>query len=139
MKAKPPSLSSRDDKAEIGPEAVEGVYSAAFAYYARLERVRTYIEQNLSDRISLKTAARIAGLEEKYFSAFFRAKTGICFKQWLTRLRVSYAAEMMASRDHSITNVALAAGFQDLRTFERAFKQHFGMTPRAYKHRVRPR
>ena len=109
-----------------------------FAYYNRLQRVKEHLDTHLSDRISLKTAAEIAGLEEKYFSTFFHAKTGICFTEWVTRVRVRRAMEMIKARNHSITNVAIAVGFQDLRTFERAFKRHTALTPRAFRGAVRP-
>lgn len=138
VKPEPPSLICRGDKGKIRSDPFKAVYPDAFAYYDRLQRVQQHIDQHLTDKISLKTAARIAGLEEKYFSAFFRAKTGICFKEWLTLLRIGRATEIMGTRNHSITYIALAVGFQDLRTFERAFKRCAGMTPRAFKRLVRP-
>ena len=138
MTAKPPNFFQRDGTKEVCPEAFEGTYPAAFAYYPRLARVRKHIEQHLSDAISLQTAAEIAGLEKKYFSAYFRSRTGVCFKEWSTRLRVRHAANMLAAKNHSISHVALVVGFRDLGTFERAFKQYLGMTPRAFKRKVRP-
>ncbi|MCG8356854.1 MAG: AraC family transcriptional regulator [Kiloniellales bacterium] len=113
--------------------------AAVFAYYPRLQRVKEHVDQHLDEDLSLGTAARIAGLEEKYFSAFFRRKTGICFRDWISRSRVRRAAEMMKAEDCSITCIALAVGFQDLRTFERAFQRCMGLTPLAYKKAVRPR
>ncbi len=111
---------------------------AAFVYYQRLRRVRDYVNQNYSDGIALRRAAQIAGLEEKYFSAYFRQKTGICFKDWVAEVRVTHAQAMMKSQDYYITEIAFAVGFRDLRTFERAFKRCTGMTPRAFKNTVRP-
>ncbi len=60
-----------------------GTESAAFFYYRRLHRVKNYVDQHLADDISLRTVARIANLEKKYFSAFFAEKTGTCFMRWL--------------------------------------------------------
>ena len=111
---------------------------AAFSYYPRLRRVEQYVYQNYCENISLKTAARFAGLEEKYFSAYFHAKTGVCFKDWLTHVRVTRAIELMKDHDESITAVAFTVGFQDLRTFERVFKRSTGLTPRAFKRSARP-
>ena len=111
---------------------------AAFAYYARLKKVERYLEQNLSAIMSLETAAEIAGLEEKYFSTFFHNKTGVCFKDWVAQVRVTRAKEVLKDHNESITNVAYAVGFRDLRTFERAFKKWTGMTARAYKRSVAP-
>lgn len=116
----------------------DGAHPRVFAYYRRLRRVKEHLDAHLSEKISLKTAAKVAGLEEKYFSTFFHAKTGICFTEWVARVRIRRGMDMIAARNHSITEVALAVGFQDLRTFERAFKRYTGTTPRAFKRAVRP-
>ena len=109
-----------------------------FSYYPPLQRVREYVEKNLSEPISLREAASAAGLEEKYFSAFFHRKTGVCFRDWLAGRRVDRAIEILTQHDDTITNVAESAGFQDLRTFERSFKRLTGLTPREFKRSVAP-
>ena len=111
---------------------------AAFVYYDRLRRVKDFVEHNYSDDVDLRRAAQVAGLEMKYFSTFFHRRTGMCFRDWLAGLRVARAKKMIEVRDFSITEIAHSVGFQDLRTFERAFKRRVGMTPRAFKNRVRP-
>ena len=110
----------------------------SFRYYRRLARVKRFVEENLDDSITLARAARVAGLERTYFSAFFRSKTGVGFREWLNELRVARAQELMTEVNYSITEVAFTVGFQDLRTFERAFKRTTGRTPREYKKSVRP-
>ena len=118
---------------------LEEVPAVAFAYYPRLKKVKEYVDQHLEDKIPLATAAQIAGLEEKYFSTFFHKKTGMCFTDWIARARVKRAADMMSAQDYTITWIAFAVGFRELRTFERAFKKCTGMTPQAFKRSVRPR
>ncbi len=105
----------------------------AFEYYTRLQRVKQYVDDNLHGGISLQQAADQAGLEKKYFSTYFRAKTGLCFSVYLTRQRIRQAKRMLLQRDHSVTEVAFAVGYQDLTTFERAFKRCTEMTPRAFR------
>lgn len=46
--------------------------ATVFVYYPRLKKVKEYVEEHLEEKISLANAAEIAGLEEKYFSAYFR-------------------------------------------------------------------
>ena len=89
--------------------------------------------------LSLEIAAEVAGLEKTYFSTFFHQKTGICFRDWLSSVRVMRAMEIMTTEDLPITDVAFTVGFQDLRTFERAVEKHTGLTPRAVKDWLRPR
>jgi YesN/AraC family two-component response regulator len=70
-----------------------------FDYYPPLNKVRQYFESNTINPISLSTAARLAGYETKYFSAYFRNKVGIGFKEWVTRSRVRIAMESVQRHD----------------------------------------
>jgi transcriptional regulator GlxA family with amidase domain len=117
---------------------VESECRNAFKYYDRLARVKRYFEDNLSEPFSVETAARIACLSEKYFSTFFHRKTGVRFKEWVNAVRIERARQLIDERNRSVTDVAFDVGFQDLRTFERAFKRNSSMTPLAYKKSVRP-
>ncbi len=110
----------------------------AFAYYDRLTPVLQFVSAHITKPISLDTAAKVAGLERKYFSAFFHSKVGATFTEWVRILRVSRAMELMRVHDYSIVRIAFAAGFQDVRTFERAFKRYVGVSPKAYRASVRP-
>ena len=111
----------------------------AFMYYSRLARVKAYVEQHFSEPLSLGDAARIAGVERKYFSTFFHQATGMRFRDWSARTRVMRAKELLDGANHSVSSVAYAVGFRGVRTFERAFKKHVGLTPFEYKKRVRSR
>jgi len=112
---------------------LNGTNGEAFDYYPRLKRLREYVEQSYSEPIPLEKAASIAALEKSYFSSYFRAKVGITFTDWLRQVRVKKAMELMKASDFSITEVAYEAGFEDLRTFGRAFKKHTLMTPTEFK------
>lgn len=105
----------------------------AFEYYRRIRKVKDYIETSDLSRVSLSDAAELAGLEKKYFSRFFKDKTGICFRDWIARIRIKRSQTMLMERDYTVTETCFAVGFRDLRTFERAFKKHAGMTPRDFK------
>lgn len=114
------------------------VREEAFSYYRRLARVEKLVERHFAERITLRRAAGVACLETRYFSTFFRSKTGVCFRDWLAYKRSVLAGELMGRDNISITEVGYSVGFRDLRTFERAFKRSMGMTPSAYKRTVRP-
>lgn len=117
----------------------ESIKQSAFSYYERLARVRRFVDEHYADDdLSLASVARVAGLEETYFSRYFHDKTGVCFRDWLRWKRVCRAVEIFKRRDSSITETGFAVGFGDLRTFERACQKCMGATPRAVKDRVRP-
>ena len=110
-----------------------------FSYDPRLEKVKRFVDDHLGGPVSLGVAADVAGLEKTYFSKFFRRKTGICFRDWLSAVRVRRALELMTARALSITEIAFAVGFRDLRTFERAVERCTGLCPSAVRNRLRPR
>ena len=110
----------------------------SFEYYARLTRVKKHVEQNYAEVISLEKAAEIAATEKTYFSTFFREKVGITFTEWLRQFRVTKAIEIIKTRNESICDIAFEVGFQDLRTFERAFKKYTNLTAREFKQSILP-
>ena len=56
---------------------------------------------------------------------------GISYKDFINSLRVEHACKLL-TKDISVTEVAYASGFTTIRTFNRAFLKHVGMTPRDY-------
>jgi len=116
----------------------DGLNEDAFQYYARLQRVQRFVEENYSEEISLDAAASIACMERTSFSRFFSSKVGVSFTQWLTRTRIAEARDLMKRSNNSLSDIACAVGFSDLRAFERAFKKLTDLTPLQFKKTVRP-
>lgn len=110
----------------------------AFAYYARLQSLKVYVESNPAEHISLQTAAKVAHLEKKYFSAYFHRKIGIPFSHWLARVRIEKALQAISDTDESLTQIAASVGFKSLRSFERSFKRIAGVSPFEFKKSVKP-
>lgn len=118
---------------------LEQAQAPVFEYYPNLKRLRGYVLDRLDQSISLADAAGVAGLERKYFSAFFHRRVGIPFSHWITLLRLARAIELIQREDNSLGIVASKAGFADRRTFERAFRKFLRLTPREFRSAVRPR
>ncbi len=94
-----------------------------------------YVHYNLifRDALSLQDAAGQANLSPNYFSKCFRQFTGMTYQHFLQDLRLQFAASLAKISDLPITEICFAAGFRTLSHFERAFKQKFGRSPRAYR------
>jgi len=122
----------------LHPIGSQRFHHEAFAYYDRLAPVLQFVNAHITKPISLDTAAKVAGLERKYFSTFFHSKVGLTFTEWIRILRVERGMELMRAHDDSISRIAFAAGFRDVRTFQRAFKRYVGVSPTAYRSSVRP-
>jgi len=106
----------------------------AFENFDSLRRVKSYVlEHYRSGGPSLRSVAAVACLEPKHFSKFFHQKVGVTFRSWLRSLRVQEAKKLIEANSRSITEVAFLVGYQDLGTFERAFKKETSMSPKKYK------
>jgi AraC-like DNA-binding protein len=122
----------------LAERALEPGNPRAFEYYPCLGRVRDHVVQHLGQEITLADAASVAGLEYHHFSRVFHERVGLCFRDWVSALRVARAMALLAQRDQSISWVGDAVGFADRRTLQRAFRRWLGMTPREFRRRVRP-
>jgi len=116
----------------------ERVKEESFHYYDRLARVRIFVEEKGNEPITLTEAAQVAAMETTYFSAFFKERVGISFTDWLRRVRIAKAMEIMREKDCRICDVAFAVGFGDVGTFSRAFKRYANQTPQDFKRSSRP-
>ncbi len=112
------------------------VVNRVFQYYARLGRFMSYVQKNISEKISLDEAANIGAMERTYFSIFFHDKVGQTFRDFLRNYRVAKSMDLMATKDYNFSELTGAVGYGDLRLFERAFKRDVGITPSKFKHLV---
>ena len=84
--------------------------------------------------LDLAGLARRLGTNTAYLSRGLNEGLGIGFADAINRLRVDHAAERLRTSDDSdILSIALDAGFGSKATFNRVFKERFGMTPSSYR------
>ena len=92
-----------------------------------------YIDEHISEKITLKELADCANMSEKYFCSFFSEQTGSTPIEYVNRLRVEKACEMLKMHKTSVTDAALETGFESLSYFIRRFKRQMGVSPSQYK------
>jgi two-component system response regulator YesN len=68
-----------------------------------------------------------------YFSSIFRQKTGVTFVEYLTRLRMEKAKELLLCSDCSSTEIGYTVGYKDPHYFSSLFKKMYGCTPKEYR------
>jgi AraC family transcriptional regulator len=101
-----------------------------------LELVR-WIETDPAAEHHLPALAARAGLSKYHLVRLFRQVVGIPPHAFIKRARLRSAAIDLASRDESVLEVAMRAGFPDVSTFNASFKKQFGASPRTVRQRVR--
>lgn len=103
-------------------------------YDRRMHRVLDHIDRNLDRRIDLAELARVSHFSPFHFHRLFSAWMGETVGDYLRRRRVEVAAMRLAAQPRlPVLEAALAVGFGSSEAFTRAFRQHFGASPTAWR------
>lgn len=114
--------------------AVHPTFSALTQILPTLIHIQTHLDEELS----LASLAELAHLSPYYFHRVFKSATGETPKGYTQRLRLERSAIQMMIREATLLEIAVNCGFRSYETFNRAFKRHFGLTPRAYRRQHHP-
>ena len=98
-------------------------------------RVKSYINDNYAQDISLDDVSRLVDISPYYFSKLFKQEVGENFIEYLTRTRITHAMRLLEDSRYSIKEVCLMCGYSDPNYFSRIFKKYEGMTPSEYRER----
>ena len=83
-----------------------------------------------SETLALAIAA---GLSVSRLSHLFHAQVGVTPMQYLERLRIQHARELLLMSGRSVSEVAYAVGFENPLYFSRVFRRHAATSPRAFR------
>ncbi len=99
-----------------------------------INKALAYISQNLTEPFSEGDLAGIAGLTPSAFSRSFRRHTGMTLVQYVNRLRINLACQLLMSGDGpTITEVCFASGFNNVSNFNRQFLSQKSMPPSRFR------
>lgn len=103
---------------------------------AVLEEARNYIKENYQkEDMSLNTVATQVNISPSYFSAIFSAETGETFVEYLTRVRLEKAKELLMCSSMRTAEIGYEVGYKDSHYFSYIFKKVVGCSPKEYKNR----
>jgi AraC-like DNA-binding protein len=92
-----------------------------------------WIDAHCAEAADLDTVSKLCGLSPFHFLRVFTRAIGVTPHQYVMRSRLRRAAKALATTPHSITDVALECGFNDLAHFTRAFRRAAGASPGAFR------
>ena len=102
-------------------------------YEERLNRVLSYIYENLDENLSLDKLADVACVSRYHWHRVFRAMTGETLSDVVRRLRLNKAANALVQEDTPIRTIAEQVGYKNLASFSRAFKLAHGVSPNTFR------
>ena len=98
-----------------------------------IQEAITYMEQNYQRDLSVEELAGVCKLNRSHFSKLFKDSMGCPPQEFLIRLRLSKAADMMKGTSQSIGSIAVRCGYPNQLHFSRAFKKRYGVSPREWR------
>lgn len=96
----------------------------------------SYIDRTYTQDISLAKVASALGVTDKKLSRVFFQESGIYFSDYLNMRRVSQAGVLLRAKAGNVSEVAVAVGYDNVRTFNRCFRRYFGITPTEHMQRA---
>jgi AraC family transcriptional regulator len=96
-------------------------------------KVAEYIEQHLSEPISLAALAQLVRLSPNYFCRAFGQSFGMPPQRYHTRQRIERAKALLAKPGATATDVGLTVGYSEASAFSTAFRRVTGLTPSSYR------
>lgn len=97
----------------------------------RLVRVLARMEATVEEPAGREELAQVAGLSVRQLERLFRSQLGTSVNAMAMRIRLDQAAQLLRSSGLSVTEAAVACGFQSASHFARAFRARFGIAPSA--------
>lgn len=93
------------------------------------------LESNFKRNWKLDELAKLGHMSKSNLLIIFRKATGQTPIDYLMRLRIQRAMEMLKTGGRTVTEIAFAVGFNDSNYFTRQFKKVSGLTPLQFRHR----
>ena len=93
------------------------------------EKIRQYIDFNYMDNISVLTISNYFGYERSYLYRIFKNHLGVGIKEYIIKTRMEHA-QILLKKGYSVGNTSLAVGYNDQTNFSKAYKKHFGESPK---------
>src|SRR5688572_9350374 len=100
-------------------------------------RAKQYIQENQGEALSLGQVAKAVNTSTFYFCKMFKKHTGLNFTEYVSRVRIESAKNLLLNPNLRISEIAYEVGFQSLTHFNRVFKGVVGESPTEYRARLK--
>ncbi|MEF3302900.1 AraC family transcriptional regulator [Paenibacillus sp. GYB003] len=114
------------------------VRTKATLTYEKMKAAAAYMRDHMASEVTVEELSRLFHLTPNYFAQQFKAMLGVSPIQYLKRIRLAKAVELLRATDMSVTEVAAAVGME-LHYFSRLFKSSQNFSPKDYRQLYRRR
>ena len=101
-----------------------------------ISRAKQFIREHQGEELSLGQVASAVNTSTFYFCKMFKKATGLNFTDYLSRLRIEKAKNLLLNPNSRVSEVAFEVGFQSLTHFNRVFKKITGQSPTKFRSKL---
>ncbi len=98
-----------------------------------IRKAKEFIQSHKADDLSLSDVAKAVNSSTFYFCKMFKKVTGLHFTDYLSRIRIEKAKNLLLNPHLRVSEIAFQVGFQSLTHFNRVFRKIVGQSPTAYR------
>jgi len=104
---------------------------------AQINTIVNYISEHYSAPLMMSDVSKRFHMSESHFSRVFRRGTGNTFTDFLIRVRISRACQLLMQTDENVATICYDVGFNNVANFNRRFLEVKGATPSAFRQQAR--
>jgi len=101
-----------------------------------IARAKAFITEHQTESLSLGQVAKSVNSSPFYFCKLFKKATGLNFTDYLSRIRIERAKNLLLNPNLRVSEIAFEVGFQSLTHFNRVFKHTVGQSPTQYREQL---
>lgn len=94
-----------------------------------IEKVLYYIDGHISEELTYEQLAAVFGYSSFHFHKLFSSVTELSVTEYIRKRRLTLAHQRLCCTADTVAEICYDTGFGSIQTFNRAFKDTFGMTP----------
>lgn len=99
----------------------------------RIAAIHEYLMNHYKEDIDLEILAGLTHMAKGSLCRFFKAQMGMTIFEYLNKIKVEYACNLLLDVDHSVLDVCFESGFNNLSHFNKQFKKVKKLTPSNYR------
>jgi two-component system, response regulator YesN len=98
-------------------------------------KAQEYVKNHIGEKISLTEVAAHLHLNSSYFSRMYKKETGEGFIEYVTKVKMEKALELLEQSIRSVEQIAYELGFESKSYFLKTFKKYYGLSPKSFKYK----
>ncbi|WP_027292048.1 response regulator transcription factor [Robinsoniella sp. KNHs210] len=98
-----------------------------------IRTAKLYIQDHYMNAVTIEEVSNAAGFSATYFSSLFKKETGSTFLEYLSKIRMTAAKDILKKTNLNVAVICEQVGYSDVKYFTKNFKKHTGLKPNEYR------